>query len=386
MNLLHLSDLHIGKRVNEYSMLEDQKYILNEILNIIDKKKVQTVLIAGDIYDKSVPPAEAVAVLDEFLTKLMDAHIEVFMISGNHDSQERLNFGSRIMDKNGVHIAGRFQGSLCRYVLKDEYGVINVYLLPFLKPTMLLPYFKEEIECYEKAIVLALSTVKIDKSQRNLLIAHQFVTNAGQKPVQSDSENISLGGVEEVDYKIFDDFDYVALGHIHRSQSMGRKTIRYAGSPLKYSFSEVRHEKSVTLITWKEKGNLNYEKILLTPMRDMRQIKGKLEQLTDLKIASLANCKDYIHAILTDEEDIMDAIGKLRMIYPNIMRLDLENKRTCNQKETEELKSEHILQQEPLKLFSEFYKSQNNINLDETRRNIMEQLILELKETEGEQL
>lgn len=384
MNLLHLSDLHIGKRVNEYSMLEDQKYILNEILNIIHEKKVQTVLIAGDIYDKSVPPAEAVAVLDEFLTKLMDSHIEVFMISGNHDSQERLNFGSRIMDKNGVHIAGRFQGNLCHYALKDEYGIINVYLLPFLKPAMLLPYFEEEIESYEKAIEFALSTVKIDKNQRNLLIAHQFVTNAGQKPVQSDSENVSLGGVEEVDYKIFDDFDYVALGHIHRSQSMGRKTVRYAGSPLKYSFSEVRHEKSVTLITWKEKENLKYEKIPLIPIRDMRQIKGKLEQLTDSKIASLANCEDYIHAILTDEEDIMDAIGKLRIIYPNIMRLDLENKKTCSQKETEMLKSDQILQQEPLKLFSEFYKNQNNINLDEIRMNIMEQLILELKEKEGE--
>lgn len=386
MNLLHLSDLHIGKKVSECSMLEDQKYILNEILNIIIEKKVQTVLIAGDIYDKTVPPAEAVAVLDEFLTRLMDLHIEVFMISGNHDSQERLNFGSRIMDRNGVHIAGRFHGSLCGYTLKDEYGNINVYLLPFLKPAMLLPYFEEEIESYEKAITLALSTVKINKNERNLLIAHQFVTNAGQKPVQSDSENVSLGGVEEVDYKIFDEFDYVALGHIHRSQSMGRKTVRYAGSPLKYSFSEVLHEKSVTLITWEEKENLKYEKISLNPMRDMRQIKGKLEQLTDLKIASLANCEDYIHAVLTDEDDIMDAIGKLRMIYPNIMRLDLENKKTSSQKETKILKSDQILQQEPLKLFSEFYKNQNNIDLDEIRTNIMEQLILELKETEGEQL
>lgn len=384
MILLHLSDLHIGKRVNEYSMLEDQKYILDEILKVISEKKVQIVLISGDIYDKAVPPAEAVAVLDEFLTKLMDCHVEVFMISGNHDSQERLNFGSRIMDKNGIHIAGRFQGSLCHYAVKDEYGDINFYLLPFLKPAMLFPYFKEEIQSYEKAMILALSTVKIDTNERNLLLAHQFVTNAGQKPEQSDSETISLGGMEEIDYKIFDKFDYVALGHIHRSQCIGRKTVRYVGSPLKYSFSEVRHEKSVTLITWKQKDQLSYEKIPLLPIKDMRQIKGNLEQLTDLKIASLENCEDYIHAILTDEEVLMDPIGKLRMIYPNIMRLDLENKRTHSQKEEKLILSDEILHQNSLELFSKFYKNQNNVELDETRIKIMKQLLLKLDETEGE--
>ncbi len=376
MKLIHLSDLHLGKKLNEFSLFEDQKYILRQITDIIHHINPDGVILAGDIYDKSIPSVEAVQLLDNFLTELAGLSLPVFIISGNHDSAERLGFGSRIMAQNKVYLAAVYNGSIQKITLQDEYGPLNIYLLPFIKPAIVKRIFVEEaINSYNDALEIVLKNTDIDCSQRNLLVAHQFVTGA----FRSDSEEILVGGLDNVDAALFADFDYVALGHIHGAQNTGSEKIRYCGTPLKYSFSEYKQQKSVTVIDLKDKGQLNIETVPLIPLRDMVKIKGTYLELTELNFYQNLNRSDYFHITLTDENDVLDAMQKLRVIYPNLMQLEYDNQRT--QKNADLSVSEHILLKSEMELFEEFYKMQNNADMTAEQKDCIQKLIDDLKNT-----
>lgn len=355
MKLIHLSDLHLGKRVNEFSMLEDQQYILAEILQVIDQECPDGVLIAGDIYDKSVPSAEAVALLDEFLVRLSERSLQVFLISGNHDSPERMAFGGRLMQASGIYLAPVYNGKVTPITLTDEYGPVKIYLLPFVKPAHVRRWFPErEITAYTDALAVAIGAMDVDIQERNVLVTHQFVTGA----VQCDSEEVSVGGTDHVNVTVFEPFDYVALGHIHGPQQVGRETVRYCGTPLKYSFSEAKHQKSVTVVELGPKGSVTVRTVPLVPMRDLVELRGTYEELAFRGFyEGTSYQKDYVHITLTDEEDIPDAMRKLRIIYPNLMKLDYDNKRTrvgiCLDR------AENLEQKSPLELLEEFYEKQN---------------------------
>ena len=372
MKFLHLADLHIGKRVNEFSMLEDQRHIFGQILNVARAEKPDAVLIAGDIYDKTVPPGEAVEVLDDFLTSFAGQKIPVFLIAGNHDSPERLGFASRLLEKSGVCIVSSFRGTLPEISLSDAYGPVKLYLLPFVKPAVVAPFFPElKIESYEDAVRAAVRNVPKDETRR-VLVAHQFVTNAGVSPERSDSETVSIGGVDNVDASVFDAFDYVALGHLHGPQKILRETIRYAGSPLKYSFSECRQKKSVTVVELKEKGDVEIRRIPLVPLRDMREIRGPLDGL--VSAAEENGREDYIHAILTDEGELFDPIGRLRTVYPNVMRLDFENRKPAGGRYPETAARGDVSHKDPMELFEEFFLLQNQTEMTRDQKEIMKSL------------
>lgn len=370
MKLIHLSDLHLGKRVNEFSMLEDQQYILTEILQIIDREKPDGVMIAGDVYDKSVPSAEAVALLDDFLVRLAKRDLQVFLISGNHDSPERMAFGGRLMAQSGVHLAPVYDGKVSPSTLTDEYGPVNLYLLPFIKPAHVRRCFPErEILTYTDALAAAIEAMGVDTAQRNVLVTHQFVTGAAR----CDSEEISVGGTDNVDVSVFEPFDYVALGHIHGPQQVGRETVRYCGTPLKYSFSEAKHQKSVTVVELGEKGAVSVHTVPLTPMRDLAELRGTYEELTFRGFyQGTSYPRDYVHITLTDEEDIPDAVSKLRIIYPNLMKLDYDNKRT---RAGIVLEGAEDQQRSPLELLEEFYEKQNGQPMGEEQRTFAKSLM-----------
>lgn len=371
MKLIHLSDLHLGKRVNEFSMLEDQQYILEEILRIIDSEKPDGVLIAGDVYDKTVPSAEAVTLLDEFLVQLSKRDTQTFLISGNHDSAERLAFGGRLMEQSGIHIARVYNGVLAPLTLRDEYGPVDLYLLPFLRPVQVRRFFPEsEIATYTEAMAAVLGAADIDKTHRNVLVTHQFVTGAQT----CDSEELSVGGTDNVDVSVFDDFDYVALGHIHGPQKIGRETVRYCGTPLKYSFSEVGHKKSVTVVELAEKGSVAIRTVPLVPKRDMSELHGAYNELMlreNYEGKPFRN--DYLRITLTDEEDIPNAVNNLRTVYPYIMRLDYDNRRTRTESHVDG--AEQVERKRPLTLLEEFYESQNGQPMSEEQRSFAKQLM-----------
>ncbi len=375
MKFVHLSDLHLGKRVNGYSMIEDQKYILLKILNVIDEQKAEAVVIAGDVYDKPIPPTEAVQLFDDFLFRLVERNLQILVISGNHDSPERIAFGSRFMDKSGVHMSQVYNGKNDLVELKDKYGKVNFYMLPFVKPSNVRRFFEdEEINTYTDAVRVAVSHMNVNKKARNVIITHQFVTGAQR----SESETIAVGGTDNVDSYVFDDFDYVALGHIHGPQNVGKNTVRYCGTPLKYSFSEISHKKSVTVVEMKEKGNVKVSTVELTPKLDMREIKGTYEELTFKKNYENTNTEDYLHIILTDEEDVADAVAKLRCVYPNLMKLDYDNTRTRNsfaltQAEETEKKTD-------TELLSEFFEKQNGKPLSDEQFEYAANLFEQIKE------
>ena len=370
MKLIHLSDLHLGKRVYDFNLLEDQAYILKEILKVIDTEEPDGVIIAGDIYDKSVPSTEAVELLDEFLVQLSRRDLQVFLISGNHDSPERLAFASRLIASAGIHVSPVYHGVIEPIVLTDAYGPVNVYLLPFVKPAHVRRFFPDrKIESYQDALCAAIEALPIDWSGRNVLVTHQFVTGA----VRSDSEEISVGGTDNIDAAVFERFDYVALGHIHGPQNIGSERIRYCGTPLKYSFSEAEHVKSVTVTEIREKGSLSVRTVPLHPVRDLREIEGTYEELTYRPNYEGTNTEDYLHITLTDEEDIPDAIGKLRLIYPNLMSLDYNNSRT---------RSAGVLsdpaeadRKSPLVLFEEFYKEQNGRSMSDEQKDFAREIM-----------
>jgi len=378
MRILHLADLHIGKRVNGFSMLEDQKYILNQILGIVKERQTEVVLIAGDVYDKAIPSAEAVEVFDDFLTKLVEAKQKVLLISGNHDSEERLAFASQVMKKSGVYFAPVFSGNIEKVTLQDECGNIHFYMLPYMKPTKAVENLKKLLNESDATTLESATTSKrltnnecekINKTERNILLAHQFLTGA----TPSESEEFSVGGIENIDAQMFEDFDYVALGHIHRAQQVGKEYIRYAGTPLKYSFSEVNHKKSVTIVEIKEKGTVLAELVTLKPLRDMRELKGTYIELTARENYQDADTNDYVHITLTDEEDIIDVIAKLRFIYPNLMKLDYDNTRTRSRQNI--CMEEQVEQKSPMELFSDFYLQQNNQEMTKEQYEFAKQIL-----------
>lgn len=378
MKFIHLSDLHLGKRVNEYSMLEDQEYILKIIINIVDDEKPDGVIIAGDVYDKSVPAAEAVQLFDNFLVQLAKRKLEVFVISGNHDSPERIAFGARIMDASGIHMSPVYDGNIAPISMRDGYGTVDVYMLPFIKPAHVRRFCDDEITTYTDAINHAISKLSINHDNRNILVTHQFVTGSSR----SESEEISVGGSDNVDAYVFEPFDYVALGHIHSPQNCGSEYIRYCGTPLKYSFSEANDQKSVTVVEFLEKGNVSYKTVGLIPLHDLVELKGTYKELT-LK-AFYENTtwqEDYTHITLTNEEDIPDAIGKLRTVYHRLMKLDYDNKRTRSSMEIRG--ATDVESKSPLELFSDFYELQNNQSMNPEQFEYMKSLIE--KTWEGEQ-
>jgi len=377
VKLLHLSDLHLGKRVNEFPMLEDQAYILDRILEIADEEKPDAVLIAGDVYDKTVPSAEAVALLDDFLVRLADRSLAVLLISGNHDSPERLSFANRLMEQRRVYISPVYRGEITPVTLTDSYGPVDFWLLPFLKPVQLRRFFPEEtVESYTDAVSCAIRHMPIDPGRRSVLVTHQFVTGAER----CDSEEISVGGSDNVDISVFDPFDYVALGHIHGPQNVGGERVRYCGTPLKYSFSEVCHQKSVTVAELAEKGTLAVRTIPLIPRRDMVELRGSFNHVTSPAFYGQVDKDAYVRVILTDEDDIYDAVGQLRLIYPNLMRLDYDNLRTrSGSLELEEAD----VKQDPLELFAEFYQQQNHRPISGEQRQYLTELLEAIQEEQA---
>ena len=378
MKLIHLSDIHLGKRVNEFSMLEDQAHILKKILAVVDEEKPNGVLIAGDVYDKSVPSTEAVQLFDDFLVGLAERKLPVFIISGNHDSPERLAFANRLIDAVGIHLAPVYNGVVEPITLSDEYGPVNVYMLPFIKPAHVRGFFPDtEITGYSDAVAAAIGRMNIDKTQRNVLITHQFVTGAQR----SDSEELSVGGTDNIGVEVFCDFDYVALGHIHGPQNMDSGRIRYCGSPLKYSFSEAAQQKSVTVAELKEKGTLEIHTVPLIPRRDMVELKGSYQQLTLRKFyENTTYQEDYTHITLTDEEDIPDAVAKLRTVYHNLMKLDYDNTRTRHSAAISG--AENVETRSPIDLFAEFYELQNGLPMSAEQTELVASLIEKIWEGE----
>ena len=370
MKLMHLSDLHIGKRVNEISMLEDQSYILTQILLAVDTEKPDAVLIAGDVYDKTVPSAEAVTLFDDFLCRLARRNVPVLIISGNHDSPERLSFGSRLLEKGGIHISPVYDGTVTSVTLEDEFGEVRFWLLPFLKPAHVRRFFPDkEIESYTDAIRVAIESMEIDSAARNVLLTHQFVTGAAT----CESEEISVGGSDNVDASVFEAFDYVALGHIHGPQNIGSPRVRYCGTPLKYSFSEEHHYKSITLIRLGEKGDLHLTALPLTPKHDLRQIRGSFAEISDKAYYEHTAADDYLHIVLTDEEDVPEALGRLRVIYPNIMKLSYDNTRTRSHQIIDGARE--VARKAPLELFEELYQLQNNQPMTQAQKAFSQTLI-----------
>ncbi len=381
MKLLHISDLHIGKRVNAFSMIEDQKYILRQILAIADSQQADGVMIAGDIYDKPVPSAEAVQLFDWFLTELADRGKQVYAVSGNHDSAERIAFGAQLMNGRGVYVSPVYQGETAMLTVHDAYGELCIYLLPFIKPAVVRHALEDAPgmegkalpESYQDAVALAVERMEVDRSRRNILIAHQLVTGAGR----CDSEDVSVGGVDNVDADLFDAFDYVALGHIHSPQHMKRETVRYCGTPLKYSFSEAEQEKSVTVVELGEKGRIEITAVPLVPLHDLRRIRGTYLEVTARDFYRDMDTEDYVQITLTDEEDIPDGMEKLRIIYPNLMRLEYDNSRTRQNRLIE--RTEEIEQKSELELFAEFYELQNNQPMSDEQAAFVARLIEECR-------
>lgn len=377
MKLIHLSDLHIGKRVNEVSMIEEQEYILKQILEAVDAEQPDAVLIAGDVYDKSVPSAEAVTLFDDFLCSLAQRKRQVFIISGNHDSAERLAFGGRLMEDKGIHLSPVYDGNITPITLTDEYGDVCFWLLPFLKPAHVKRFYPDEgIESYTDACRAAVKKMGIDPAQRNVILAHQFVTGSAT----CDSEEISVGGTDNVDRSVFADFDYVALGHIHGPQNIGSERIRYCGTPLKYSFSEAGHQKSITVVELGQKGHVALRTISLTPLHDMREIRGSYDEVTAKTFYENTAVEDYLHITLTDEEDVPEAMARLRVIYPNLMKLTYDNARTRSNAVIDG--AVDVQKKSPLQLFGELYEQQNNQPMSEIQKDFMSELIESIWEGE----
>ena len=375
MKLVHLADLHLGKKVNEFSMIDDQEYILKEIINIIDDEKTDGVLVAGDVFDRPIPREEAIKLWDDFLNAMAKRNIQVFAISGNHDSAVRFAEHTSLMDSTGIHLSPEYNGKTKKYQIEKQGVKVNIYLLPFIKPIHVRHYFPDEdINNYTDACRVAIENMQVNKEELNILIAHQFVTGA----TRCDSEEISVGGLDNVDVTVFEDFDYVALGHIHGKQTIGRETIRYSGTPLKYSFSEKNHVKSVTVIEIDSKKDISVREVILTPRRDMAEIRGKCSDLIQGISNENVDANDYLQVILTDENDVPNAMSDLRRVYPNIMKLSYDNTRTREDRSLE--LNRDVEKKSPIDLFKEFYENQNNQSLTDEQREFMEELIEEIWE------
>ena len=376
MKLIHLSDLHLGKRLNDFSLGEDQEYILNQILGIVEAEAPDAVVIAGDVYDKPIPSVEAVGLFDEFLVRLAKLNTQIFVISGNHDSPERIAFGNRLLDAAGLHLSPVYSGRVEPITLEDDFGPVHFYLLPFVKPLHVRRFYPDDpTDTYTQALSAAVEHMDIDERQRNILVTHQFVTGAAR----SDSEELCVGGADNVDSAVFQVFDYVALGHIHSPQHCGSEKVRYCGTPLKYSFSEVKDQKSVTVAELKEKGNLTIRTVPLKPLRELVELRGTFAELTDKSFYEHTTWQtDYTHLTLTDEEDIPDAIGKLRLIYQGLMKLDYDNARTRSNGEITGAEVQRA--RSPLELFADFYALQNNRPMTQEQLVFVEELLSRMEE------
>lgn len=370
MKLFHLSDLHLGKRVYAFSMLPDQRYVLEQVCTLAEKHQPDGILLSGDLYDKPIPPVEAVQLLDEFFTRMQQMGIAVYAISGNHDSAGRVDFGSRILQQQNLHICGAFDGKLYHVQKEDAFGEIHFYLLPFLKPAT-VSAFREggESLTYAEAVKWALETADVDTTKRNVLLAHQFVTWKGTAE-ESDSETKTLGGVDEMDASLFFDFDYVALGHLHSPQRIGRDTIRYGGSPLKYSFSELRQKKGVTLVELGEKGNVTTEFLPLEPLHPLREIKETLDDLLEAA-EEAGGSEDYVRVILTDEGAVYDPVGRLRVYYPNLMTLEMAQHGQRQQDFSLQMDREQL---SGPALFAGFFEKQNDHEMSEAQKALVEKI------------
>jgi len=377
VKILHISDLHIGKSLGGFSLSNEQRYVFSQIIECVKTEKPSAILIAGDIYDRAVPSVEAVRIFDDFLTELAEENIAIMIISGNHDSPERLNYAGRLLADKNIFIYGTFDGTPHKVVLQDEYGNVNFWLMPFIKPLAVRNFFKDlqDQDSYEEAYAAALAIAGIDYSARNVLVAHQFFTGAGLNPERSESEINSIGGLDAINPDLIEKFDYAALGHLHGSQKAGAEHIRYAGSPLKYSFSECRQKKSLILAELKEKGSLEIQTRELRPLRDMREIKGELEELISEKVASLADRNDYLRVILTDEKEIIDPLGQIRSVYPNAIYLDFENSR--NRVNIAEINADakKIEKLSPYDLFSEFFLEMQGSTMTAEQEKIIRELL-----------
>lgn len=375
MRFIHLADLHIGKRVNGFPMLEDQRYILEQILERTKESAADAVIIAGDIYDKPVPSAEAVDLFDDFLVGLTKLGVMVFLISGNHDSAERISYAGRLLRESQVYISPRFDGTIHPISVSDDYGIVNVYLIPYIHPSLVRNAWpEEEIGSYDDAMRVLLEKSGADPNARNLAVIHQFVTAGGQSPEETDSEEKHVGGLDNVDASAFDAFDYVALGHLHGPQRIGRDTIRYAGSPLKYSFSEEKQNKSITLAELKEKGKVTYDLLPLEAKRDLRTVRGTFEEVTSPEFTARRKGDDYYRVILTDENDVPNALSRLRRrFYENLMILEYDNARTSSDVRIEAEEGEE--EKEPIEVLGDLYQMQNGREMSLLQKETAEKLI-----------
>ena len=364
MKFFHLADLHLGKRVNGFPMIEDQKIILDQILELADTEHPDAVVIAGDVYDKSIPSVEAVNLMDDFLVELVRRKLQVFVISGNHDSAERVSYGGRVMEQSGIHISPRISG--CGPIrLDDQYGPLYIYLIPYIHPSVVREAYPEEkVTDWTQAMEVLIRNAHVDPAARNIAVAHQYVTASGVRPEECDSEQKHIGGLDNVDYSVFDAFDYVALGHLHGPQRIGRDTVRYAGSPLKYSFSEEKHKKSVTLVEIKEKGQVEYRQLPLVPARDFKTLRGTFSEVMSPGFTAPLSAEDYYRIILTDEQDVDQALARLRKyFYKNLMDLEYDNTRTRTQSDIDA--GEEALEKEPIEVLQELFLKQNGTAMND---------------------
>lgn len=377
MIFFHLADLHLGKRVNGFPMIEDQKIILDQILELADTEHPDAVVIAGDVYDKSIPSVEAVNLMDDFLVELVRRKLQVFVISGNHDSAERVSYGGRVMEQSGIHISPRISG--CGPIrLDDQYGPLYIYLIPYIHPSVVREAYPEEkVTDWTQAMEVLIRNAHVDPAARNIAVAHQYVTASGVRPEECDSEQKHIGGLDNVDYSVFDAFDYVALGHLHGPQRIGRDTVRYAGSPLKYSFSEEKHKKSVTLVEIKEKGQVEYRQLPLVPARDFKTLRGTFSEVMSPGFTAPLSAEDYYRIILTDEQDVDQALARLRKyFYKNLMDLEYDNTRTRTQSDIDA--GEEALEKEPIEVLQELFLKQNGTAMNDFQTQTAARLIEEI--------
>ena len=377
MKFFHLADLHLGKRVNGFPMIEDQKIILDQILELADSEHPDAVMIAGDVYDKSIPSVEAVNLMDDFLVELVRRKLQVFVISGNHDSAERVSYGGRVMEQSGIHISPRISG--CGPIrLDDQYGPLYIYLIPYIHPSVVREAYPEEkVTDWTQAMEVLIRNAHVDPAARNIAVAHQYVTASGVRPEECDSEQKHIGGLDNVDYSVFDAFDYVALGHLHGPQRIGRDTVRYAGSPLKYSFSEEKHKKSVTLVEIKEKGQVEYRQLPLVPARDFKTLRGTFSEVMSPGFTAPLSAEDYYRIILTDEQDVDQALARLRKyFYKNLMDLEYDNTRTRTQSDIDA--GEEALEKEPIEVLQELFLKQNGTAMNDFQTQTAALLIEEI--------
>ncbi|MBQ3273752.1 MAG: exonuclease SbcCD subunit D [Christensenellaceae bacterium] len=375
MRIVHLADLHLGKRLGEVPLAEDQEHILRQILGVMRDEEAECLIISGDIYDRGVPPQEAVTMFGSFLAEARSVAGSIFIISGNHDSPERLGFGSEIFAMSQIHVAGVFSGSLEKVTLGDGSGPLNIWLLPYVKPVQVRQFYPDIKEgSFEDAVKTVIKAADINREERNILVAHQFVTSESW-PQVCESETSYVGTVGNMDYRIFDDFDYVALGHLHTPQYMGREQVRYPGSPLKYSFSETRSGKSVTVLDIKAKGDIDIKTVPLTPLRDMREVRGYLKD-----VLGMEQSEDYMRVTLLDE-DATDAADRIRTVFPNVLRIDFDNSYTRGSLDDTDAGIEG---KGDMELFSEFYEKMRDAALTDEQAEIAGKAMIRAKEDTDE--